>query len=142
MEGMFLTAEVGEEGVLPPSDGALPEVGDKRKREISSEDSEDSDSSWVASDEDSEDTPVVREIHTRSRGPVEKVNADAILDRVDEVVNNESDFSTTTEEDEEEDEEEDAAEEEEEESSSEDDEYSDDDSFVTSEDEAVLPEDA
>lgn len=75
----------------------------------------------------------------RSSGPVVRPGDEmhAIMDKIDEVIDNESDFSSTTEEDEEEDEEseDDGEEEEEEESDTEEDGYSDDDSFVTSCDE-------
>ena len=61
----------------------------------------------------------------RSRGPVTRPGDEMhpIMDKIDEVIDNESDFSSTTEE------------EEEDESDTEEDGYSDDDSFVTSCDE-------
>ena len=75
----------------------------------------------------------------RSRGPVTRPGDEMhpIMDKIDEVIDNESDFSSTTEEEEEEDEEseDDGEEEEEDESDTEEDGYSDDDSFVTSCDE-------
>ena len=76
----------------------------------------------------------------RSRGPVARPGDEMhpIMDKIDEVIDNESDFSSTTDEEEEEDEEsdeDDGEEEEEDESDTEEDGYSDDDSFVTSCDE-------
>ena len=80
-------------------------------------------------------TPVVTR-QLRSRGPVQRPLADAvnvIMDKVDEEIDNESDFSTTTDEDEEEeDDSDDDDDDEDDESDTEEDGYSDDDSFVTS----------
>ena len=94
------------------------------------ESSSSSDETWTPGSDSisGEETSAVL---TRSRGAtVVQTADDAVLDKVDEVVDCESDFSTTTAEEEEE--EDDYDEEEEEESDTEDDEYSDDDSFVTS----------
>jgi hypothetical protein len=121
----------------------------KRKFEAPHEEDDDSttesesDSSWAPSSVEEEEgeeevsPPVVSTYRTRSRGPAppKPEDIDATMDRADEVVNNESDFSSTTSEEEEEEEEESAEEEEEEEEDTEDDGYSDDDSFVTSGDE-------
>ena len=122
----------------------------KRKFEAQEDDAADSatesesDSSWAPSSAEEEgeeegeepSPPVVSTYRTRSRGPAppKPEDIDATMDRADEVVNNESDFSSTTSEEEEEEEEESVEEEEEEEEEdTEDDGYSDDDSFVTSE---------
>lgn len=117
-------------------------AGQKRKFEDDHKSDEDttSDESWSPSSDAS--SVVEREIHTRSRGRVTAVSGDIndIMDKADEEVNNESDFSSTTEEGEEEDDEE-SDEEEEDEEDTEDDGYSDDDSFVTSnEDEEESPD--
>ena len=81
--------------------------------------------------------PPIRQL--RSRGPVVRPGDEmhAIMDKIDEVVDNESDFSSTTESEDEDDDEssENEDEEEDEESDTEEDGYSDDDSFVTSGDE-------
>ena len=117
-----------------------------------------SDETWspsedeMADDESSEDneTTPVPTIPTkralRSGGPVPRPGDEMhpIMDKIDEVIDNESDFSSTTSEEEEEDEEsedDDGEEEEEDESDTEDDWDSDDDSLVTSYDEDEADED-
>ena len=126
--------------------------GDRKRKfeqtDSEEETSEETDSTWNQSscDDESEQEKAaevatldqVNVIHTRSRGVVVRnEGVDAAMDKADEEVNNESDFSTDTdsEEDEEEDEEDEDdmdLEEEEEEEDTEDDGYSDDDSFITS----------
>ena len=114
-----------------------------------------SDETWTPSSDDSGDEsgeeaaveplpPPVRTL--RSKGPVVRPGDEmhAVMDKIDEVIDNESDFSSSTEEEEEDDEEsEDDGEEEEEdeESDTEEDGYSDDDSFVTSGEEDEEEED-
>jgi len=109
-----------------------------------------SDDTWTppSSEEEEEGDSMVATVapstrQLRSRGPVPRLVADEvnpIMDKADEEVNNESDFSTTTDEDEEEEDEEeedddDDDEEDDDESDTEEDGYSDDDSFVTSDEE-------
>jgi len=93
----------------------------KRKFEASETESggseDDSDSTWQPSSEEEEsdrsETAVVK--HTRSRGVAQQVEgADVAMDQADEVVNNESDFSSESEDEEEDDDEEEGEEEEEE----------------------------
>jgi hypothetical protein len=119
----------------------------KRKFEEGDDSATDStsDSSWAPSSEEEEgeeaSPPVVSTYQTRSRGPAppKPENIDATMDRADDEVDKESDFSTTTSEDDEEEgeeeEEEECSDEEEDEEDTEDDGYSDDDSFITSEEE-------
>jgi hypothetical protein len=113
--------------------------------EEESDDDESSSSSWVPSsgeeeDDDGECCEQHSAIGTRSRTgfvamPSDSSGIDAIMDRADEDVNRESDFSSESEDEEEEDDDDEGSgeeEEEEDEESSDDDFYSDDDSFVTS----------
>ena len=110
------------------------------------EDDDETDGSWVpSSDEEDGDggfgdglsDGCCAMYSTRSHGeasfPVSKEDSNALMDRVDEEVDNESDLSSESDEDDEDESDED---EDSEEESDEDDEYSDDDSFVTSDDEA------
>ena len=108
-----------------------------------------SDETWSPSSEDGDEESGEEQVAVepppptrtlRSKGPVVRPGDEmhAVMDKIDEVIDNESDFSSTTEEEEEDDEEsEDDGEEDEEEdeSDTEEDGYSDDDSFVTSGDE-------
>jgi hypothetical protein len=100
-------------------------------------------SSENESSEDEKEEPAPKLLATRvlrSSGAVVRPGDEmhAVMDKIDEVVDNESDFSSTTDEEEEEDEESDddgEEDDEEDESDTEEDGYSDDDSFVTSCDE-------
>ncbi len=122
------------------------DVSNKRAKPREEPDFSSSDESWHPDTEEEEvDVPVSRLIKTRSRGPASPTPADMnineVMDATDDVVDNESDFSSSTEEESEEDEddddEDDDLEEEEDESDTEDDGYSDDDSFVTSDDDSA-----
>lgn len=102
-----------------PPEGETETVPVAKKRSQAEEDEsseyESTDSSWEMSDEEEaeEATEPARLIRTRSHGPAEIVQADAAMDKADEEVDNESDFSTSTEEEESDDQ--DAADEEEDE---------------------------
>jgi hypothetical protein len=124
------------------SDEGVAVSAKKHKSDASScsEEESDDDSSWVpSSGEEEEECCEHDAISTRSRigdvaFPSDMGDINAIMDRVDEDVNRESDFSSESEEDDGNDSgEEDSDESDEEESD--DDDYSDDDSFVTSDDE-------
>jgi hypothetical protein len=144
----------------PPCDGSDRASKKTRKEGQVADDADEegtSDETWspsedeMADDESGEDTetappptiPTKRVL--RSSGPVQRPGDEMhpIMDKIDEVIDNESDFSSTTDEEEEEDEEseDDGEEEEEDESDTEEDGYSDDDSFVTSCDEDEAEED-
>ena len=92
----------------------------KRKFEASesnSETEEDSDSTWQPSseEEESDRSETVAVKHTRSRGVAQQVEgADVAMDQADEVINNESDFSSESEDEEDEEDDEEEGEEEEE----------------------------
>ena len=121
------------------------DVSNKRAKPGEEPDFSSSDESWHPDTEEEEvDAPVSRLIKTRSRGPASPTPADMnineVMDATDDVVDNESDFSSSTEEESEEDEDDDDEDddlEEEDESDTEDDGYSDDDSFVTSDDDSA-----
>jgi ribonuclease E len=125
------------------------DVSNKRAKPGEEPDFSSSDESWhpdTESEEEEVDAPVSRLIKTRSRGPASpppaEMNINEVMDATDDVVDNESDFSSSTEEESEEEEDDDDEDddlEEEDESDTEDDGYSDDDSFVTSDDEDSAP---
>ena len=145
----------------PQCDGRVPKKNRKEGQLAEKVEEEGtSDETWSPSEDDMADNessededgatptptvPVKRAL--RSGGPVPRPGDEMhpIMDKIDEVIDNESDFSSTTSEEEEEDEEseDDGEEEEEDESDTEEDGYSDDDSFVTScdEDEAEEEDD-
>jgi hypothetical protein len=123
------------------SEEETPTQMSKRKYSSCSEE-ETSDDLWQPETSDEEPCDGGREaIQTRSRGtvvkPVDNAPIDAAMDKVDTVVDNESDLSSDTDEDCSDDERSGSEEGgEEEEESDEDDDYSDDDSFVTSNEDA------
>ena len=131
------------EGQLIPDDGVEEST---TSDETWSPSSENESSEEDEAEEGTVKEPVAVTRVLRSGGAVVRPGDEmhAIMDKIDEVIDNESDFSSTTDEEEEEDEESDDGEEEEEdESDTEEDGYSDDDSFVTScdEDEAEIDSD-
>jgi hypothetical protein len=70
-------------------------------------DEEDSDSTWQPSSEEEKSDRSVTVKRTRSRGAAELVEgADVAVDQADEVINNESDFSSESEDEEDEEEDE------------------------------------
>jgi hypothetical protein len=122
------------------------DVSNKRAKPGEEPDFSSSDESWhpdTESEEEEVDAPVSRLIKTRSRGPASPTPADMnineVMDATDDVVDNESDFSSSTEGGSDEDEDEDDDLEDGDESDTEDDGYSDDDSFVTSDDDCAAP---
>jgi hypothetical protein len=127
------------------SDEGLAGAAKKCRSDASSADEESDDgSSWAPSSGDEDEECCEHDaIGTRSRVgfmavPSDMSGINAIMDRVDEDVNRESDFSSESE-SEEEDEDEGSGESEEESDEEDSDAYSDDDSFVTSDDEFVDP---
>ena len=157
-ENESLPVHDGNADVLPPQpkkrklrkEGALP-VHDEGTSDVSSDETWSPSSNGDDEEEVHDQPPPPPQTTTRqlrSKGPVTRPGDEmhAIMDKIDEVVDNESDFSSTTESEEEEDDESsENDEEEEDESDTEEDGYSDDDSFVTSgeededEDEVTVP---